>query len=82
MSNKVTLEIPSGCEVILRTIDRDNEKKCSFCGKHRLEVRRLIIAKNVSICNECVELSHEILIDENIISIKEKEVLNIDKKSK
>lgn len=34
---------------------------CSFCGKTEDEVDRLIAGPGVYICNECVELSHEIL---------------------
>ena len=36
---------------------------CSFCGKSRKEVKKIITGMNVltNICNECVELCHEIL---------------------
>ena len=34
---------------------------CSFCGKTEGEVERLIAGRGVFICNECVELSHELL---------------------
>lgn len=37
---------------------------CSFCGKKENEVERLIAGPGVFICNECVELSHEILSSE------------------
>ena len=45
------------------TRDRDNFEKvrCSFCGKQRSEVRKLIAGPNVYICNECVELCREIV---------------------
>ena len=45
------------------TRDRDNFDKvrCSFCGKQRNEVRKLIAGPNVYICNECVELCREIV---------------------
>ena len=45
------------------TRDRDNFDKvrCSFCGKQRSEVRKLIAGPNVYICNECVELCREIV---------------------
>ena len=38
--------------------------KCSFCGKAQDEVYRIIAGPGVYICNECVELCHEI-IDED-----------------
>ena len=45
------------------TRDRDNFDKvrCSFCGKQRNQVRKLIAGPNVYICNECVELCREIV---------------------
>ena len=45
------------------TRDRDNFDKvrCSFCGKQRNQVRKLIAGPNAYICNECVELCREIV---------------------
>jgi ATP-dependent Clp protease ATP-binding subunit ClpX len=40
------------------------EISCSFCGKHRREVNRLIAGPAVYICNECILLCHDILEDE------------------
>jgi hypothetical protein len=71
MSSKVTLDIESNCEIIIRTIDNEYTKKCSFCGKKVEEVKRLIAAKTVSICDECIELAHDILVDENLTTEKE-----------
>ena len=34
---------------------------CSFCGKRRLEVRKLISGPRVFICNECVVSCREII---------------------
>ena len=45
---------------------RNDEKKnirCSFCGKHQDQVRRLIAGPGVYICNECVQLCMGILDD-------------------
>jgi ATP-dependent Clp protease ATP-binding subunit ClpX len=45
------------------------EPRCSFCGKTRAEVRRLIEGPaNVYICDECVALAGEILTEEGIAS--------------
>ena len=38
--------------------------RCSFCGKRQEQVGRIIAGPNVSICNECVDLSTSILRDE------------------
>jgi ATP-dependent Clp protease ATP-binding subunit ClpX len=37
---------------------------CSFCGKTQQEVRKLIAGPSVYICNECVQLCDEILLEE------------------
>ena len=36
---------------------------CSFCNKHKDEVKKLIVGHNVSICNECVDLCEHLLKD-------------------
>ena len=38
--------------------------RCSFCGKHQDQVRRLIAGPGAYICNECVDLCNSILHDE------------------
>lgn len=37
---------------------------CSFCGKTRDEVRKLVAGPSVFICDECVTLAHEIIKDD------------------
>ncbi|MCD6508182.1 ATP-dependent Clp protease ATP-binding subunit ClpX [Candidatus Poribacteria bacterium] len=39
------------------------ELRCSFCGKTKNEVRKLIQGPGVFICDECVELCNEILAE-------------------
>ena len=51
----------------------DTEKKevqCSFCGKTREEVKKLIAGPSVFICEECVDLCNEIL-HESLLESKE-----------
>lgn len=38
--------------------------RCSFCGKHQSQVKRIIAGPNAYICNECIELCVSILNDE------------------
>jgi ATP-dependent Clp protease ATP-binding subunit ClpX len=38
--------------------------KCSFCGKHARQVRRIIAGPRVNICDECIELCNEIISEE------------------
>ena len=46
----------------------DSINTCSFCGKHKDVVAKLIVGEQVAICNECVELCETLLKDENITS--------------
>lgn len=38
---------------------------CSFCGKNQHEVKKLIEGPSVWICNECINLCNDILLEEN-----------------
>lgn len=42
----------------------DKKLKCSFCGKTQDMVRRLIAGPHVYICNECIDLCHDLIQDE------------------
>lgn len=42
---------------------KDKQLRCSFCGKSQDQVTTLIAGVGVYICNECVELSHDILLN-------------------
>lgn len=37
---------------------------CSFCGKNQKEVKKLIAGPNVYICNECIDLCNDIILEE------------------
>lgn len=41
----------------------DETLQCSFCGKNREDVEKLIAGPSVYICNECVNLSYHIVQD-------------------
>ncbi len=55
----------------------DNKNlQCSFCGKDRDNVDKLIAGPNVYICNECIVISHDIVVadsesDESTISFED-----------
>ena len=38
--------------------------RCSFCGKSQEEVKKLIAGPSVYICDECIELCNEIMMEE------------------
>jgi ATP-dependent Clp protease ATP-binding subunit ClpX len=44
--------------------EEKKQLKCSFCGKNQDQVRRLIAGPGVYICDECIELCSEIIVDE------------------
>lgn len=49
-----------------KTTSTTNDKSlyCSFCGKSQHEVRKLIAGPSVFICNECIDLCSDIVVDE------------------
>jgi ATP-dependent Clp protease ATP-binding subunit ClpX len=65
--------------------DEKGNLKCSFCGKPQEQVRKMVAGPGVYICNECVELCSEIVVEELGIEEeiefkdipKPKEILNI-----
>jgi len=54
----------------------DTINTCSFCGKHKDVVAKLIVGEQVAICNECVELCETLLHDEPMI--KPSETVELD----
>jgi len=46
--------------------DNDQNLNCSFCNKGRKDVTKMIVgADKVTICNECVKLCTEIIVEDN-----------------
>jgi ATP-dependent Clp protease ATP-binding subunit ClpX len=52
---------------------------CSFCGNHKDTVKKLIVGDDVSICNDCIELCNQLIIDDNAVEQIEKKQETIDK---
>jgi len=46
----------------------DLHNTCSFCGKHKDTVKKLIVGEKVGICNECVDFCQGLLIEEAVES--------------
>jgi ATP-dependent Clp protease ATP-binding subunit ClpX len=42
----------------------DEPLHCSFCAKSQEQVKRLIAGPGVFICDECIELCHQIVSEE------------------
>jgi ATP-dependent Clp protease ATP-binding subunit ClpX len=49
---------------------------CSFCGKHKDAVTKLIVGEDVAICNECVDLCDTLLKDEIVTKLSKNFVLD------
>ena len=49
---------------IVKFNDEKGNLKCSFCGKPQEQVRKMVAGPGVYICNECVELCSEIVVEE------------------
>ena len=45
-------------------MSKTDHTNCSFCGKHKNAVSKLVIGDNIGICNECIDLCVSILNDE------------------
>ncbi len=43
---------------------KKDELYCSFCGKAQQEVKKLVAGPDVYICDECIELCNEILLED------------------
>ncbi|MGV8146210.1 MAG: ATP-dependent Clp protease ATP-binding subunit ClpX [Alkaliphilus sp.] len=59
-------------------LDDKKHLKCSFCGKTQEQVKRLIAGPNVYICDECIELCQEIILDEFVENF-DVDILNLPK---
>ena len=38
---------------------------CTFCNKHKDDVKKLIVSEDVAICNECVELCNKLMTEDS-----------------
>lgn len=47
---------------------KEKQPNCSFCGKSKAEVRKLISGPTVFICNECVKLCNDIIHEDNKVN--------------
>jgi ATP-dependent Clp protease ATP-binding subunit ClpX len=61
-----------------RTETGDTQFRCSFCGKSREEVRKLVAGPTVYICDECIDLCNDI-IAEDWEDAKQKQVSELPK---
>ena len=56
--------------------EKNDYENCSFCAKHKDDVRKLIVGNDVAICNECVDLCQSLLSDED--TPEKKDLTDID----
>lgn len=48
----------------MTTFNEEREFRCSFCGKPKDQVKRLVAGADAFICNECIELGYDLLKNE------------------
>lgn len=48
-------------------VAKDDWVRCSFCTKWQYEVSKVIAGPDVHVCDECVELCHQIIEDERAV---------------
>jgi len=53
-----------------------SDANCSFCGKNRSEVDKLIVANDAGICNECIEFCSDLLSKERVKKIRSDKKIN------
>ncbi len=56
----------------------NHQDTCSFCGKHRDSVKKLIVGDTVAICNECVDLCQTLLVDPEVESVSVDQSARLD----
>lgn len=49
---------------VITMFEDNKETNCSFCGKEKDEVKKLVAGPGVFICDECIELCYEIVEEE------------------
>lgn len=59
---------------------QDYASSCSFCGKHKDAVKKLIVGDKVGICNECVNLCQDLLERESPLDSEQFETPELDPK--
>ena len=51
----------------IMTEENKSINNCSFCGKSKDSVKKLVVGDNVSICSDCIELCQDLIIDDTDI---------------
>jgi len=59
-------------------MSQDFQNYCSFCGKHRDQVAKLIVGETAAICNDCVDFCQGLLVDEIVAQADEKQQAILD----
>jgi len=52
--------------------------RCSFCGNHKDQVKKLIISDDVAICSDCVDLCNQLMQDDDVAEQDKKSDINYD----
>ena len=56
---------------------KQTNHSCDFCGRSKEDVEKLIVGEHAAICNECIDLCVNILVDEKVKNFpSDKQLLN------
>ena len=56
---------------------KQTNHSCDFCGRSKEDVEKLIVGEHAAICNDCIDLCVNILIDEKVKNFpSDKQLLN------
>jgi ATP-dependent Clp protease ATP-binding subunit ClpX len=47
-------------------VQKNNTHSCDFCGKSKEDVEKLIVGESAAICNDCIDLCIDILVEDKI----------------
>jgi ATP-dependent Clp protease ATP-binding subunit ClpX len=58
-------------------VPKQTNHSCDFCGKSKEDVEKLIVGEHAAICNDCIDLCVNILVDEKVKNFpSDKNLLN------
>ena len=52
--------------------------QCSFCGSHKSEVKKLIVSEDAAICNNCIDLCNQLIVEDKKTEVHNPKDKNYD----
>nr|WP_201329851.1 ATP-dependent Clp protease ATP-binding subunit ClpX [Candidatus Profftella armatura (Diaphorina cf. continua)] len=61
-----------------KKLNNKNFLFCSFCSKHKNEIKKLVSGSFMSICNECIKSCNEIMCDNNTLIVNSNSKIKVN----